>query len=301
MEHRIALREAMRNEGKATEEETLKSIKPDYIASWTLICAFFVLVFNFVLLETLGTSLTMDQFAWSKKESLYYMGLLMSIGAVVSCITFVMIEPLCKRFNERRVMLWGGFLFMVIGRILYIPWGPGPPQIAYTKSFSNGTKDINATEILGCPSTQEWCIYTPQLTVTQFFIGYGFTTIGYPLGVTLIQTIFSKVLGPRPQGVWMGFMTGAGCASRALGPVFVTVIYARFGTYYVFGITGSMLILCMLWLQIVNERLVPPKGIVPKDVAEPSVGIPLVHLKSNNAQESNNTQKNIKTVECDNV
>lgn len=36
-----------------TEEETLRFIKPDYVASWTLICAFFVLVFNFVLLETL--------------------------------------------------------------------------------------------------------------------------------------------------------------------------------------------------------------------------------------------------------
>lgn len=48
----------------------------------------------------LGTSLTMDQFAWSKTESLYYMGLLMSIGAIMSCITFVMIEPLCKRYKR---------------------------------------------------------------------------------------------------------------------------------------------------------------------------------------------------------
>lgn len=101
----------------------MKSIKPDNLAAWTLICAFFVLVFNFVLLETsvlkykifflyhnhffhsffffyrLGTSLTMDQFAWSKTEALYYMGILMSIGAVVSCITFVMIEPLCKKYK----------------------------------------------------------------------------------------------------------------------------------------------------------------------------------------------------------
>lgn len=294
-ERRIAIREAMRNEGKQTEEETLKSIKPDNLAAWTLICAFFVLVFNFVLLETLGTSLTMDQFAWSKTEALYYMGILMSIGAVVSCITFVMIEPLCKKFNERKVMLWGGFLFMVIGRILCIPWGPGPPKIAYLESFNNITKDSNGTEIVGCPSTQEWCSYTPQLTPVQFFIGYGFTTIGYPLGITLIQTIFSKVLGPRPQGVWMGFMTGAGCASRVLGPVFVSVIYTRFGTYHTFGITGLTLIVCMSWLQIVNKRLVPPKAIIlSKDIE-----IPLVHLKSNDIQDLNDAQKNNKNEECD--
>ena len=34
------------------EKETWKSMKPDLIAAWTLILCFFVLVFNFVLLET---------------------------------------------------------------------------------------------------------------------------------------------------------------------------------------------------------------------------------------------------------
>ena len=36
--------------------------------------------------------------------------------------------------------------------------------------------------------------------------------------------IFSKILGLRPQGVWMGLSTGVGCASRVLGPVFVGFI-----------------------------------------------------------------------------
>ncbi|XP_031841265.1 CLN7/MFS domain-containing 8 [Nomia melanderi] len=299
-ERRIAIREAMRNQGKVSEEETLKSIKPDYLANWTLICAFFVLVFNFVLLETLGTSLTMEQFGWSEKEALYYMGLLMSIGAIVSCISFVMIEPLCKRFNERKVMLWGGFFFMIIGRILYIPWGPGPPPIKYDQPFDNGTTNVNATEAVGCPSTQEWCFYTPHVTVTQFLIGYGFTTIGYPLGVTLIQTIFSKVLGPRPQGVWMGFMTGAGCASRVLGPVFVSVIYTRFGTYHTFGVTGLMLILCMLWLRIVDKRLIPSKN-PTKDQTKPDAEIPLVSLKLNDSQATNDIERNNASAECDKV
>ena len=167
--------------------------------------------------------------------------------------------------------------------------------LLYFIAFNNITKDSNGTEIVGCPSTREWCSYTPQLTPVQFFIGYGFTTIGYPLGITLIQTIFSKVLGPRPQGVWMGFMTGAGCASRVLGPVFVSVIYTRFGTYHTFGITGLTLIVCMSWLQIVNKRLVPPKAIIlSKDIE-----IPLVHLKSNDIQDLNDAQKNNKNEECD--
>ncbi|XP_008210269.1 major facilitator superfamily domain-containing protein 8 [Nasonia vitripennis] len=258
-EHKIAAREAMRDQGKASEKETWKAMKPDYLAAWTLIWAFFVLVFNFVLLETLGTSLTMDQFAWDRKQSVFYMGILMSVGAVVACVTFVLIGPLCKRFQERRVMLWGGFFFMVIGRVISIPMGTDPPLIAELGLFGNETLDpLTGQQKLGCPSYQEWCRYTPRMTITQFICGYAFTTIGYPLGVTLIQTIFSKVLGPRPQGLWMGLMTGAGCFSRVLGPVFVGVIYTRLGIYETFGLTGLTLIVSMVWLGIVDKRLVPP-------------------------------------------
>lgn len=243
----------------------------------------------------------MDQFAWSKTESLYYLGLLMSIGGVIACITFAMIGPICKRIAERKLMLWGGFLFMVIGRLFCIPWGPDPPKIAYFGVFNNITMDENGTEILGCHNTQEWCKYTPQLTITQFIIGYSFTSIGYPIGVTLIQTIFSKILGPRPQGVWMGLMTGAGCASRVLGPVFVSVIYTRFGTYHTFGVTGLMLIASMVWLQIVNKRLIPPIIVNKNNIGEEQkqdITIPLVQVKSDN-EEINQINKSNTVINYD--
>lgn len=159
---------------------------------------------------------------------------------------------------------------------------------------------------MGCPITQEWCLYTPQMTVIQFFIGYGFTAVGYPLGVTLIQTIFSKILGPRPQGVWMGLMTGAGCASRVMGPIFVGLIYTRLGTYHTFGITGVMLIISMLWLQLVKKRLIPPE-LKKAEEDETSndrmkdVETPLVHLRSDNTQTSCEIQKFNGTLDGDKV
>lgn len=257
-EHKVAAREAMLKKGLQTERETWKNVKQDYLSYWTLIVAFFILVFNFMLLETLGTSLTMDQFSWTKSEALYYMGILMSIGAVIACITFLLINPLCKRFQEVKVMIWCGFLFMVLGRAVYIPWDTNVPQIyneterlmAYedvTLCKQNNAnidlfravlhvKDLNSIDYndslirtefkeifkrnpddikiertnctstdeledrwLGCPSTQEWCYYTRAMTFSQFVIGYVLTVLGYPIAVTLIQTIFSKVLGPRPQ------------------------------------------------------------------------------------------------------
>uniref|UniRef100_A0A1B6CLX1 Major facilitator superfamily (MFS) profile domain-containing protein n=2 Tax=Clastoptera arizonana TaxID=38151 RepID=A0A1B6CLX1_9HEMI len=251
-ERTIAAKEAMVMKGVKTEEAAWKDCKPDYLSAWTMIVAFFVLVFNFVLLETLGTSLTMDQFAWSKVEALKNIGILLSIGAVVACASFIIIGPLSKRFNECSVLLWGGFLLMVLGRALYLPWG-GTIPITEPQPV-NGTA-MNDTEPLGCPHTQQWCLYTPAMTVEQFLIGFVLTAIGYPIGVTLIQTIFSKVLGARPQGVWMGLMTGSGCLSRVLGPVFVSLIYTHYGTIWTFGMTTLMMVGAMVWLRLFLKRI----------------------------------------------
>lgn len=81
----------------------------------------------------------MDQFAWSKTEALYYMGLLLSAGGLIACLTFAMVGPLSKRFEERKLMLWGGFFVTVISRVFCIPWSSDPPVIAELgrKFFSN--------------------------------------------------------------------------------------------------------------------------------------------------------------------
>lgn len=249
-ERNIAAREAMLARGTNSEKEALKALKPDKLSSWTLVLAFFVLVFNFVLLETLATSLTMDQFAWSKQQALEYMGALMSAGAVVACLTFATIGPLTKFFEERALLLWGGFLLTGMASVLCIPWGPDPPPLA----------PLNATEAGGgCPQTiQPWCAESRGLNVSQFLAGYACISVGYSLGVTLIQTIFSKVLGPRPQGVWMGILTGAGCLSRALGPVFVSTVYARRGPAATFGSTAALTFAALAALRVLYARLAPP-------------------------------------------
>lgn len=54
----------------------------------------------------------------------------------------------------------------------------------------------------------------------------------------------------------MGFMTGSGCLSRVLGPVFVTYIYSEFGTRWTFGMTTIMMVLSMAWLLWFEKRLV---------------------------------------------
>lgn len=96
----------------------------------------------------------------------------MSVGAVIACITFAAIGPLCRKFEERSVLLWGGFLLMAIGRILYIPYGDQLPLIATNSSIvdlnlnslnvsmdgltaMNDNTTLNI-EVVGCPLSQKW-------------------------------------------------------------------------------------------------------------------------------------------------
>ena len=154
--------------------------------------------------------------------------------------------PLCKQFKESSLLIWGGFAPMVLGRLLYIPWGDAHAVVAYP----NATLTASGIEIVGCPILQTWCLSTPAMTITQFLLGYLITCLGYPIGSTMIQTIFSKKLGPRPQGVWMGFLTAFGCLSLILGPVCVGVVYTRYGTYAIFGFTSIMLIVAATWMWL---------------------------------------------------
>ncbi|XP_052891993.1 major facilitator superfamily domain-containing protein 8 isoform X2 [Anopheles moucheti] len=297
-EKRIAAREAMMQQGLQSEKETWKSMKPDYLSAWTLICAFFILVFNFVFLETLATPLTMDMFAWTKGEALYYMAWIMAVGAILASAVFLMIDPLCKRIPEQQVLIWGGFFLMVLGRAVYIPMSDSPPKLAlaengtitamrmedsasayvYGSNFTDvrsnltrvdfdysgpiTTMDPNATDgakdLLGCPPTQEWCKTTKGMTI---------------------------ILGPRPQGTWMGIMTGSGCLSRALGPVFLSTIYTKYGLYWTFGSTAVMMAITMLWLWQMRQRLVP----IPYDVSCKGEELVAVIAKQEQAGEQKKT------------
>jgi ceroid-lipofuscinosis MFS transporter 7 len=150
----------------------------------------------------------MDQFAWSKKEALYYVGILMSVGAFIACLAFCLISPLTKRFKESNLLIWGGFFLMVIGRLVFIPYRGELPKLALDREYKmeNGSIAFYHEDdpmVLGCPvNSQPWCANTLQLQFPEFLFGFVISTIGYPIGVTLIQTIFSKILGSRPQGTW---------------------------------------------------------------------------------------------------
>lgn len=53
----------------------------------------------------------------------------------------------------------------------------------------------------------------------------------------------------------MSLMTNAGCLSRILGPICVSLLYTRYGTLVTMLFTLVLMIIPMIWLFILKNRL----------------------------------------------
>ncbi len=76
--------------------------------------------------HSIGTPMTMDEFAWSESDAVLYLGIAMSAGGVMALCTFVAIGRLAQRFDERKLLILCGIIPMMIGRALMMPWPNGP-------------------------------------------------------------------------------------------------------------------------------------------------------------------------------
>ncbi|XP_047739315.1 major facilitator superfamily domain-containing protein 8 isoform X2 [Hyalella azteca] len=117
--------------------------------------------------------------------------------------------------------------------------------------------DEDGCDAVGCPVSQQWCLYTPIVEIPQLVIANVIGVIGYPAAFSLSSSIFSKMIGPKSQGIWMGLMTSTGSLSRMTGPIFVTWIYSSHGTRWTFGVLAVVLAGTVVLSLIFYKRLVP--------------------------------------------
>lgn len=88
----------------------------------------------------------MDQFAWTEEETVLKFGVLIACTGVMCVILYASVGPLSKRFDERKILIFGGILFMFLGRTLILPI-PGfdhPPLASQNDSSSEELLLISA-------------------------------------------------------------------------------------------------------------------------------------------------------------
>ncbi|KAM5158970.1 major facilitator superfamily domain-containing protein 8 isoform 1-T1 [Callospermophilus lateralis] len=232
---------------------------------------FFVILFIFALFETILAPLTMDMYAWTQEQAVLYNGIILAALGVEAVVIFMGVKLLSKKIGERAILL-GGLIVVWVGFFILLPWGSQFPKIQWEDLHNNSIPDTTFGEIMigfwksareyhnerpvGCPVEQAWCLYTPVIHLAQFFTSAVLVGIGYPACNVISYTLYSKILGPKPQGVYMGWLTASGSGARILGPVFISHVYTYLGPRWAFSLVCVIVLLTITLLGAVYKRLI---------------------------------------------
>lgn len=235
----------------------------DKVAVLTSNALFFIVMFIFAIFETIATPYTMDMFAWTRKEAVLYNGIILCCIGFESILVFIVVKIASQRFGDRPVLL-AGLIIIFCGFFILLPWGNHYPKIQWADINNNTLVNRTAlasvtnstVEPTGCPFEQTWCQYTPVIHIAQFITSDILIGVGYPTCNVMSYTLYSKILGPKPQGVYMGWLTAAGSGARTLGPIFVSHVYTLFGPRWAFSLICGMVIGAILLLIAVYKRLI---------------------------------------------
>ncbi|CAL4211548.1 unnamed protein product, partial [Meganyctiphanes norvegica] len=293
-EYYIAEKEqAMVSQGK----EEVKLPAPNMKGLGSILCGYFCSIFVYVLIESMATPLVMDLYGLAETEAVTSVGVALMAGGGVSVVMFLTAAFLTKKFDERLVMYVVGFVPLIIGCVLFIPFsGPAIPTYSESDNVVNNITEVMSTVStlasegmstvstlasegmstvstlsteatvstvgpvinLGCPvDTQPWCEDIPATHLEQLLVGFVICIAGYAAAQALTQAIFSKILGPKPQGIWFGVLTGMGSLSRIIGPIFVSAIYTNLGTIVTFSTLTGIMVFSLIVLLIFHKHMEP--------------------------------------------
>uniref|UniRef100_A0A667YL26 Major facilitator superfamily domain containing 8 n=1 Tax=Myripristis murdjan TaxID=586833 RepID=A0A667YL26_9TELE len=236
----------------------------DQVAVLTSNILFFIVMFIFAVFETIATPLSMDMFAWTRKDAVFYNGVIISCIGFESILVFVAVKMASQRIGDRPVLL-GGLAIIFCGFFILLPWGNHYPKIQWADIKNNSmvsqtlatTVPSNSSfESTGCPLEQTWCQYTPAISLAQYITSDILIGVGYPACNVMSYTLYSKILGPKPQGVYMGWLTASGSGARTLGPVFVSQVYTILGPRWAFSLICGMVLGAIILLGSAYHRLI---------------------------------------------
>ncbi|KAG9338579.1 hypothetical protein JZ751_025637 [Albula glossodonta] len=182
----------------------------DQIAVVTSNILFFIVLFIFAVFETISTPLSMDMFAWTRKQAVLYNGI------ILACIGFESILV----FLAYPKIQWSGMVLLPpygqqgahppsLQTVIVVPALNHPqtnsPKLgnlhnSTTHELIGPTPSTNSTlEPTGCPAEQVWCLYTPAIQLAQYITSDVLIGVGYPACNVMSYTLYSKILGPKPQ------------------------------------------------------------------------------------------------------
>ncbi|XP_065891982.1 major facilitator superfamily domain-containing protein 8-like isoform X2 [Dysidea avara] len=261
MEHRVEAKQLLEHEGSKDDTDNTSTVmyRYDHIAAWSSILIFFLILIVFAVLDTLLTPMAEDEYAWDGDKATFVVNFLSAVNSIISIAAFMGTRYILKWIPERTIFI-SGLILMIIGTGIWLPVGPDKPSVEIIDVLSNYTGDPvdNSTSKLGCNyRKQSWCLDQPKIYLFQYVVGLYILTPGYCASSLICYTMFSKILGPRPQGLMMGFISAAGSAGRTAGPLLLANMYYSEGPRTTFIMCIGIISVALAILLVSYRRIVP--------------------------------------------
>ena len=262
------------NKGENNQIYDYNIPKPDYIVTILLFIIYGITVFNYTVMEALTTPIALDEFGWTESQATFNTSLILAAAFLTGFCSFLSMKYLSRWFDERLLYIFLALIPVTVGRLFFLPI-PGhesPPtianltQICYGYESTDGiVEESRSFRNVECSSTSDeaplcshcWCLDQPALNVWQLVVGTVLIFGAHSYAITLTQTLFSKVLGPRPLGVWMGTLNAVSAGTRVVASPLTTFLYNAFGLYVLCAILIGLMIICPIGVGLTYKRMVP--------------------------------------------
>uniref|UniRef100_A0A914VXB3 Major facilitator superfamily domain containing 8 n=1 Tax=Plectus sambesii TaxID=2011161 RepID=A0A914VXB3_9BILA len=221
----------------------------------------FAQMFVITNLETIGSPYSMIMFHWTKSQAVLYNAIAQAGFGLIGFFIYLsyIVLNLGKILNPRIMCMTGLGLIFLFHSITF-PWPFYSGHIAYRTPphLHNGTWVGNSTADAGCNPDFDWCKTTPSVNVWLYLITYvSLIGLAFP-GINIsMNTLYSKIIGPRRQGTMQGLLFFSGSTARMLGPLFMASLFSRFGPRAAWGMELLVTFVCFIPWLVMYKRMVP--------------------------------------------
>ncbi|KAI1700990.1 major facilitator superfamily domain-containing protein [Ditylenchus destructor] len=256
----------------------------DLIAIFVCYVTRFTQMFINTNLETLGSPYSMMMFGWGEEKAVAFTS---AAQGAIGCLTLAMCIAYISLNLEKFLNLRASCIIPLAGLIVF-------HLITYSWPFLPGHVPMfNSTKgQIGCDTDKfAWCEDLRPVNVVLYYATYipvieaikwiaklrqferqfewGFTQeekrhykrlgLAFSIQSIALNTLFSKIIGPRWQSTQQGIMQVAGSVARLIGPIMVTQLYTSFGPNMTWNMEILVIAITLISWLIFYRRMVPLK------------------------------------------
>ncbi|KAH7702216.1 Protein W03C9.6 [Aphelenchoides avenae] len=253
---------------EASSSAATPARKYDLVA--VLLCFFTKMVIGLTILHfsTIGSPYTMMTFKFTSAEAVMYQSAMFGLVGLMAVAwnTVYVFCNLRSKLSERRAVVCALFAFAAVYMVSY-PWFFYAETIGYREVEVNASSIVIPTSVqetanedrrfLGCHREYEWCATTPRVNM---FLYYGSTLLGFGIAIPLcmlnLDILYSKVLGPIPQGTMQGWYIACGEVLNIFGPVILSKVYTLTGPVHLWQFQIAVVSTCIFLWFFFYKRMV---------------------------------------------